>query len=200
MSLVMQRTIRKHDVGDRAIFVVDGLFDEQFIRMIYPFMNRLPFALSDYDTEQTKHALHWKHEFDLQKLPPMPLIPELISRTVEASNEFYSSTKLRLKRMHCNMHLYGDVQHPHTDLANGVTAVYFANPHWETNWMGETIFYNDDGEPLYAVLPKPGRLAVFNGEILHRGGVPSRECFEARISIAFKFGTEMVQAQEQDAL
>ena len=120
----------------------------------------------------------------------MPLIAALISQTVAVSSEVYPSLNLRLQRMHCNTHLYGDVPHAHTDSTPGVTALYIANPRWEANWMGETIFCNDDGEPLYAVIPKPGRLLVFSGDIIHRGGVPSRECFEPRISIAFKFALE----------
>jgi hypothetical protein len=53
--------------------------------------------------------------------------------------------------------------------------------------MGETIFYDSHSEPVYAVLPMPGRVVVFGADILHRGGVPSRECVEAKRSLAFKF-------------
>src|SRR5947208_103800 len=113
MSKLMQCSMRTHDVGDRAIVVVDDLFDEPFIRMVYHFLQRLPFALSDYDTEQTKDVRHWKHEFDFQNLPSMPLLPELVSRTIATSSELYPARKLQLRRMHCNTHLYGDVQHTH---------------------------------------------------------------------------------------
>jgi hypothetical protein len=53
--------------------------------------------------------------------------------------------------------------------------------------MGETIFYDLQAEPIYAVFPKPGRVVVFAADILHRGGIPSRECAEARRSLVFKF-------------
>ena len=66
-AIQLQHSVRKHDFDERSIFVLDGLFDEQLIRMIYHFMSRLPFTLSEYGTEQTKHAPHWKHEFDLVK-------------------------------------------------------------------------------------------------------------------------------------
>ena len=187
MSLLAQYKMRKHDIGDNAVFVVDSLFDEQLVRMAHHFLSRLEFTLSDYDTEETKHTRHWKHELYLNNLPTIPVLPALISRIVTVTTEMHNSRKLRLKRIHCNVHLYGDLQYPHTDLKPGVTALYFANPYWEVNWMGETVFYNREGEPLYAVIPKPGRLLVFDGEIAHRGGVPSRECFEPRISLALKF-------------
>jgi hypothetical protein len=172
--------------------VFDGLFDEQFIRMVHHFMARLQFALSDYDTDDTKNILHWKHEFNVAKLPPLPLIPELISKVTSVVEKRHAPGTCRLARIHCNLHLYGNMQHPHTDLSGGVTALYFANPSWQRNWMGETIFYGDDEEPLYAIVPKPGRLVVFDADIVHRAGVPSRECFEPRISVAFKFLKESV--------
>jgi hypothetical protein len=178
--------LRKLDVGHRSIYLVDDLFDEQFIRMTHHFMSRLSFVLTEYDTEETKHTPHWKHEFDADNLPA-PLMPALISRIVAVTRELYASETLELKRVHCNLHLYGDMQYPHTDLVPGVTALYFANPRWETNWMGETLFYDEHGEPLYAVIPKPGRLAIFSGDITHRGGVPSQGCSQPRISLALKF-------------
>ena len=79
------------------------------------------------------------------------------------------------------------MQFPHHDITPGMTWLYYSNPVWEPNWMGETTFYDSDQEPIYAVFPKPGRVVVFAGDILHRGGVPSRECVEARRSVAFKF-------------
>src|SRR5215471_13140722 len=98
----MQRITRTHHIGERTIFVVDGVFDSQFVQMVYPFMGRLPFTLSDYDTLQTKHILHWKYEFDLHALPANPLIRELISKTVALSQELYTPRTFHLKRMHCN--------------------------------------------------------------------------------------------------
>ena len=56
--------------------------------------------------------------------------------------------------------------------------------------QGETVFYDRAGEPFHAVAPKPGRLLLFDGGIVHRGGVPSRKCFEPRLSVAFKFREE----------
>lgn len=187
MGMATQYKIRKEMIGDQALFVVDGVCDDQFVLMAHHFLSGLGFTLSDYDTEETKHMRHWKHELDLNNLTTTPVLPALISRIVAVTTEVNNRRKLLLNRIHCNVHLYGDLQYPHTDLKPGVTALYFANPHWEVNWMGETVFYNRDGEPLYAVIPKPGRLLVFDGEIAHRGGVPSRECSEPRISLAIKF-------------
>jgi hypothetical protein len=182
-----RQTTRRLGIGNREIVIIDGLFDASFIRMVHHYMGRLEFALSGYDTPETKHALHWSHEFDIGKPSSLPLIGELFATAVAATAELYPSNTLELHRAHCNAQPYGDMQYPHTDLEPGATALYYVNHRWQTQWLGETIFYDDNREPMYAVYPKPGRLAVFNGDILHRGGVPSRECYEPRLTVAFKF-------------
>ncbi len=187
LTVLIRNDMRKHEIGGRPIFVIDDLFDTTFVRMVYHFMHRLPFSLSDYDKPETEHVRHWKYEFDPVSLPSIPVVPELVSRVVSMCKEICPSRGLKLNRMHCNLHFYGDIHQPHTDLTPGLTALYFANPRWDTNWTGETIFYDDSVEPLYAVIPRPGRLIVYSADILHRGGVPSRECTEPRITVAFKF-------------
>jgi Rps23 Pro-64 3,4-dihydroxylase Tpa1-like proline 4-hydroxylase len=187
MNSLTNRVTRRHAIGDREIVVIDDLFDEPFTRMVHHYMSRLQFAMSGYDTPETKHALHWSHEFDIGNPSSLPLIGELFSTVLAVANELYGSSALHLHRAHCNAHLYGDMQYPHTDLEPGATALYYVNHRWETNWLGETIFYDDNREPLYAVAPKPGRLVVFSADIVHRGGVPSRECHEPRLTVAFKF-------------
>jgi SM-20-related protein len=178
---------RKHELNGRALFVLDGLFASAFVELFYRFLRCLPFYLSEYDSEETKEVLHWKSEFDHKDLPEGPFIRSFFSHVRSVTEQLFPAKSLNLDRAYCNNSLYGDHQSPHQDSRSGITSLYFANSVWETNWMGETIFYNDEGEPVYAVIPKPGRLIVFAGDIVHRGGVPSRECFEPRLSLAFKF-------------
>jgi SM-20-related protein len=117
----------------------------------------------------------------------MALATPVFGRCIELTRQLWASTHVELARVHSNLHLYGDMQFPHTDEPGGVTALYYANPEWDENWLAETIFYDENREPTYAVAPKPGRLAVFDADILHRAGVPSRQCYVSRISVAFKF-------------
>ena len=63
---------------------------------------------------------------------------------------------------------------------------YCANLIWQADWGGETIFYNDDEDAVLAVSPKPGRLVVARGAILHRANVPTRSCYEERLTMAYK--------------
>ena len=88
-------------------------------------------------------------------------------------------------RCYTNMILYGDFQGPHIDPPGGITAVYYANPEWKEQWLGETIFYDEQRQPVHAVGVKPGRLALFHSDILHRAGVPVARVLRAAIVVAF---------------
>ena len=179
----MRRQIRCLPIGNRQIRVIDGLFSAQEVASLYAFLQKLRYRLDEIDAADTAYAPHWKVEFPPELGSGDPMFRRCVDLTVELLGE----QALRLKRIHANLHLYGDMQFPHTDLIGGVTALYYANPDWDEKWMGETVFYDENREPLYAIAPKPGRIVIFDADIVHRGGVPSRECYRPRISVAFKF-------------
>jgi SM-20-related protein len=96
---------------------------------------------------------------------------------------------LRDQRAYVNNSVYGDMYYAHRDCSahcSHITVLYYANLEWQTDWGGETIFYNDANDAEVAVSPKPGRLVVARGAILHRGTVPTRACHEERYTIAYK--------------
>lgn len=57
---------------------------------------------------------------------------------------------------------------PHTDLTceHGVVLYYINDAD------GDTAFYNKAGEIIKTVSPKKGRVVLFNGLIMHSGGIP----------------------------
>jgi Rps23 Pro-64 3,4-dihydroxylase Tpa1-like proline 4-hydroxylase len=181
--------VHSRPLGKHSLFVVDGLFSSDFVRVLYEILARQSFSQSDYDTEATAHILHWKCEFPPSFFAANPLLQTWHRDVVAKASELFADREIGLKRVHANSHLFGDHQNPHTDITPGVTAVYFANAEWQSDWQGEMIFYDVAGEPQHAVAPLPGRLAVFDGSTPHRGGVPSRTCFAARLSVAFKFAS-----------
>ena len=96
---------------------------------------------------------------------------------------------LRDQRAYVNSSVYGDMYYAHRDFSvhrRHVTALYYANLELQPDWGGETIFYNDNEDAEVVVSPKPGRLVVARGAILHRGTVPTRACYEERYTIAYK--------------
>ena len=180
-------TFLKRQLDEKSLILIDGLFDVDFIDLFDRFLQTLPCYLSDYDGKDTRQVLHWKHEFTLEYAATNPFLKYICSRVRSITEKACPEPQIELKRVHCNVSLYGDMQLPHRDLTPGMTWLYYSNAVWEPKWMGETIFYDSNEEPVYAVFPKPGRVVVFAADILHRGGVPSRECVAARRSVAFKF-------------
>ena len=180
-------TFQTRQLDERPLILIDGLFEPDFVELFDRFLQKLPCCLSDYDGKDSRHVLHWKHEFTLDYVATNPFLKYIYSRVRSATEKACPEPQIELKRVHCNVSLYGDMQLPHRDITPGMTWLYYSNPVWESKWMGETIFYDSNEEPAYAVFPKPGRVAVFAADILHRGGVPSRECVAARRSVAFKF-------------
>ena len=165
------------------LLVVDGLFADTDIRSLYSLLRDLPYQLNDITSRETSYTRHWKAEFPRALAEGTPVLRECIqyARALMVGDEYV------LDRCYTNMILYGDFQGPHTDPRDGITALYYANPEWKENWLGETIFYDAERQPLHAVGVQPGRLALFHSNILHRAGVPSRECYEPRLSVAFTF-------------
>jgi hypothetical protein len=180
---VTAHVTRRVEIGGRQLLVLDDLFQRPDIVSLYAFLRELPYQLNDIASDETAYVKHWKADFPVALAEGTPVLRDCIktARALLVGDDF------ALGRVYTNMILYGDMQGPHTDPPGGITALYYANPEWKENWLGETIFYDEDREPVHALAPRPGRLALFHSDILHRAGVPSRECFEPRISVAFTF-------------
>ena len=180
---IASHVTRRIAIGSKSLVVLDGLFSPSAVASLFQFLERVPYRLNDFDSTETAYARHWKADLPVD-LPSA--MPEL-GTCLRIARETFRSDALTLQRLHANLHLFGDAQFPHTDLSGGVTALYYANPEWREDEFGETVFYDDAREPSWTVAPRPGRLAVFDADIVHRAGVPSRACYAPRISVAFKF-------------
>jgi Rps23 Pro-64 3,4-dihydroxylase Tpa1-like proline 4-hydroxylase len=182
MNLLTPHVSRSLMIGQKRLLVLDGSFHDKDIASLHGFLRQLPYRLNDTDSDETAYSQHWKAELPVE----MALATPVFRRCIQLTEEWIAAS-LQLRRVHSNLHLYGDMQFPHVDLGGGATALYYANPDWNEDWLGETVFYDENREPAYAVAPKAGRLVLFHADILHRAGVPSRACYEPRISVAFKF-------------
>lgn len=189
--------IRARQLDGKSVYVVDGLFRADMVRLLYETLKEMPFTLDDFDTDETREVRHLMFEFEPPALSANPMFCLWRDRIVAKTAELFPASRVELNRVHCNNHPYGDLQFAHVDLMPGLTSLYFANAEWPDEWQGETIFYDHNGEPYYAVAPKPGRVVIFAGDFVHRGGVPSRACRAARLSVAFKFYTSAPPASEE---
>lgn len=173
--------------GDRRIFVSDSLFEPGLIGIVEKIVARLPLFRAEYDTNNSDIA-HLKHEWPLDQIDAHPVLRGVRNVIAGAVDRLYAGYDPELRRVHLNDHPFGDLQGAHTDLSPGITAIFYVNSEWPDEWEGETLFYAG-GEAVAAVAPRPGRVAIFGGDIVHRGGTPSRLCRRSRQTIAFKFKT-----------
>lgn len=102
--------------------------------------------------------------------------------------EALAGVKLRVIRQYANGHTYGLGGAPHADdrRPGTYTLLYYPNPEWRAGWEGETVYYDDGGEVVFVVQPKPNRAAFFDSRIVHHGRAPSRSCRELRVTVAYK--------------
>ena len=104
--------------------------------------------------------------------------------------EHFPGETFAIQRAYCNAISYGDMLYAHRDHpkrdSRDVTALLFVATEWKREWDGETIFFNDDGDAVHAISPRPGRLVLFRSAIEHRAGAPSRVCNRTRLTLALK--------------
>ena len=82
---------------------------------------------------------------------------------------------------------------PHTDhpTEDSITILYYANREWHDAWGGETILHLKSG--IKKILPKPGRVAFFQGSIEHHGLPPNKTFKGLRTTVAFKTKIENIK-------
>ena len=134
---------------------------------------------------------HWNHVYGGFKkknrnsvLSDLPPIMKKIWKVVQT--QCMPTTPI-LIRCYANSHTYGVEGYPHCDSTydQDLTAILYLNTVWKREWAGETAFFMDD-EVISSILPKYGRLVVFNSSLSHVARSVSRICPEGRTVLVFK--------------
>ena len=111
-----------------------------------------------------------------------------LSRGFEVSGR---AQEFELVRVYLNAYMYGTDAAIHTDSSepDEITAVIAVHSHWDRNWGGETVVFDENEEPMRAVLPMPGRAFVFRSSMKHVARPLARACTEIRKMLVFKFAS-----------
>jgi hypothetical protein len=96
-----------------------------------------------------------------------------------------------LHRVYANGQTYGLCGDLHEDVTNVepgkyYTLLYYANPKWENNWGGYTVFIDPATGGTFSRYPTPNSMAFFDSTITHAGLEPTRHCTDIRVTVAFK--------------
>jgi hypothetical protein len=172
---------------DRAKpLIADGAFQPAFVNALFEYLvGKIEFRFARVNSSDQHGFPSLSSLFSRAQLLSNVYLKRLVETTVGLGG---MSDQLALRRAQVNATLFGEMQYIHSDKDVDRTAIYFANPEWHPDWMGELLLYDEaETEVIEAISPKPGRIVFFDSLIRHRGGVPSRICPVPRVTIALKF-------------
>jgi Rps23 Pro-64 3,4-dihydroxylase Tpa1-like proline 4-hydroxylase len=165
------------------IVVVDDLFDQKQVEDIEAILLSRPWNFSEKASYDKNAPTHWITELSMES-------PEIATISSEFSklDSFSEIRDLHLHRVYCNAHVPSDLPLPHPDSRHSGerTILYYGNSEWKPEFAGETVFF-ENGEIIRSVIPKPGRVVMFDSTIVHCARVPTRLVTCLRLTVAFKF-------------
>ena len=141
--------------------VHDNLFSQEKIKEIENYVSKFQYGRFETDNEEFDFKTN---TYDFERDDPF---------LMDVQKLFWDKLKnnvdIILTRLYCNKLIAGDNPTSHYDSKHetDTTVLVYANTQWDHNEGGETLFYNEDKEVVQAIVPKPGRVAIFPANILH---------------------------------
>jgi len=182
-----QPKIRKSIISGRELFLCDDLVEPGVQQQIAALVKTLHYVRAEKSRPDVPGAVA------VCDIKPETVVSNSFLRGLRQTVErLFPNERFEDQRAYVNCSVYGDAYYVHRDCPlyeRHVTALYYANLEWRPDWGGETIYYSDDEDAECVVSPRPGRLVIARGAILHRGNVPTRSCFEERYSLAYKLNS-----------
>lgn len=177
--------LRKIRVDNTDLFIVDDQVKPEIIRNFYDNAISLAYKRGEKTFAKDIYPI-FSVDFDAAIFEEKTSIGATGRKLLD---QLMNGAGYKLFRVYINMCHYGDVEFPHRDCGENdsdVTVLYYVNKEWQHQWGGETLFY-EDGDTKAAVLPRPGRFALFYGSVEHIGSIPTRICPQSRLTLAMKY-------------
>ena len=144
--LILDNAIPFHRMHDIHLFVINSLFE-----------------IGWKDTTKLDNNFSYVHsKYSIDDINRSGILNDL------SKTSLWNSLKgLNISSAVVNMSKPVDVHYAHTH-SGSLVLLYYANLEWKPEWAGETLFYKNDLSDIEkAVMYKPGRLVLFDGEIPH---------------------------------
>lgn len=130
-----------------------------------------------------------------KRCPEIQAIWEIITSVIGERSLF---------RAYVNGYTYGTDAYAHQDdtwmhKMGGVsseTAIVYLNEKWDKDWGGETVIFDDDDEIEFSVLPKYGRIILFDSNKWHAARPLTRACDKLRSVLVFKTMDKKLESKE----
>lgn len=176
-------------LNNKKIHIYDNVFNHQERQDLFALVEQAEYKRTNLDLVYYNNQnvdIKWSKLLD----PNDPIIRIVGPRYFRDINELKHSP-FTVERSYINFSTMDTVDMVHSDCLSDCdtqyTLLHYANWHWELNWHGETIFYDDEGQEIVgACAVKPGRVIIFPGSIPHSARAPSRIAQYPRYTIATK--------------
>lgn len=115
-----------------------------------------------------------------------------ISRRIKEYCKEKTGKELKLDQAYINYSDPFSGTMPHTDHSvpkQKMTALLYLNEQWLWEWAGYTCFFDKYGsdEVLDTIVPAPGKMVLFDSNILHYALPPTKYAPVPRVTIALKY-------------
>ena len=156
---------------DKSIIIIDESVVASTKIDIYYGCSVSPYRINNTSCKEVQGIVDRRLKCDIEN--NHPIVEDLLregTNSRKVIDENISNTLYGYTRAYVNLGIHGDVNQMHTDcrkIVKSITLLYYANRHWEYNWGGHTMFYDDDGNVKITVEVKPGRIVIFDGSIPH---------------------------------
>ena len=170
-----------------GITVYDNVFSEKEQELIYKNCLGAPYNIGWNDTAESTES----HFFcgigldDWQDRYRDKDLAEFLN-ILENSQPYQKNINKSLEKTIINCDTIADSHTKHTH-ENQDVILYYANLDWSDGWGGETFFYNNEDEIVFASPYTPNRMIAFDGELIHRFNGPTIQGPKFRFSISTFF-------------
>ncbi len=169
--------------------IIDNVFDEKTIDNLYGYFRD---GSSWRYTGTGREGTNWrKFSRDLNEDLEEEKILYKKAEKIFNDKLFHFKKTHFLDNAYASGYVYGTVHDLHTDgyfEGHCYTIMFYLNKVWDISYAGETVYTDPSKTEIVAsVLPKPGRVVVFDGQIPHVAREVSRTCVELRMVATFKY-------------
>lgn len=163
------------------IEIFDNFLDDSEIERLYEICTLLEFSLQGR-SKMSHHKDYQDREISLIKVVDKDLKSYNFFKKIQDKISDKLGTEYSHFLSYINAFKFSDASLSHTDftlpnkLGLSKTALIYCNKEWDIDWGGETIFMDKltkDAEIIKSIIPKPGRLVIFDSEIPHAARMPN---------------------------
>lgn len=172
------------EIDGKPLWVIDDLCTLQESSDIFTGLLTAGFIRTEIARPDTSKYQHWVVNLSAQQINALPVYQRSINAIQKLASKSYDAY-----RGYVNYATFGDMLFTHTDCApdaDELTVLTYISDEWDIEWGGETLFYNNKNDCVFACTPKPGRTVIFHGAIKHVGRPPNKVCIKPRYTLAFK--------------